>query len=212
MIKIMGSISNQDLLSNFHDNYIQSLNVKIKLYNNCMYVYDLAHALQANKECIQYIIQIEDHYGDDFSHLFINWLDEWDVMEFVDTLIHEPYKFRGITVRTQAIPAMQVYSPFVSVKPVTQPKSWKTKNIWQAILSGQITKGTCDGRYTDDYALDAQNNLSRGPINLLDLAIKLIEDPKGWQVSASEEVSGILKLSVNRYHYNNNTLYIDFNQ
>lgn len=206
-MKICDSLDNLSLLNNYHDSFVKDANIKIRLYDNCMYITDLANALKVGKTCRQYVVMMEDTNCNDFSVQFLNWLDDWGFSEFIESLFNDFTKFRGIAVTVRDLKAVNVFSPFVQIKPIKLPEKWTLPHVWKAILAGQIKKDVCDGRYTDDYANDAACNYERGELDLIHLARKLIESPSGWWVRTQKEAEG-LALSVNCHHFDNNTLYI----
>lgn len=62
----------------------------------------------------------------------------------------------GLSVSKKEHKGVDVFSPFVSVKPLkVVPTKWTKRNFAQALMSGQLYRGEVAYRYTDDYAYDA---------------------------------------------------------
>lgn len=78
-------------------------------------------------------------------------------------------------------PANRTFSPFASVKSVKLGDRLTAATVAKAILSGQIVSGETEGRYTDDYAMDAACDFYRGGIDLVGFAADIYEHPRGWR-------------------------------
>lgn len=62
----------------------------------------------------------------------------------------------GLSIYEREYKGVDVFSPFVEVKPLKSlPEKWTKRNFTQALMSGQLYHGEVDFRYTDDYAYDA---------------------------------------------------------
>lgn len=213
MYKVIENLGKDEMLNNWDETYVKSLNIALKFYTNCLYITDLSNALKAGKTCITYSLADIDYNNDSFHCTFFNWLTAQglEFEQFAKNLLAGSYNTDNtglkITIREQK--GVNTFSPFVEVKAIKQPEKWTLPHVWKAILSGQIKQGICDGVYTDDYAFDAACNFQEGSISVIGLAKKLIESPSGWWVSARGEENGVIKLSVNCHHFDNNTLFFE---
>ena len=90
----------------------------------------------------------------------------------------------GITISTQEHKGVDIFSPFVEVKPLKElPEKWTKRNFTQALMSGQLYRGDVAYRYTDDYAYDAAVGFRTGVgLNMPSFAKKAVGD---WGVSTS---------------------------
>ena len=72
-------------------------------------------------------------------------------------------ELQGVTVSVQERKGVDVFSPFAEYKPLTEiPESWTKTNFLRAVMSGQVYAAEVAYHYTDDYAMDAANNGSKG--------------------------------------------------
>ena len=78
------------------------------------------------------------------------------------------------------IKGVNVFSPFENIKPIKLPTKWTISHVWKGILSGQIKKVICTGKYSDDYSFDNWNNYGKGERDKISFARELIEDADGW--------------------------------
>lgn len=108
---------------------------------------------------------------------------------------------------------VHTFSPFVEVKPIKEPTKWKTSHLAKAILSGQVFHGIIEGRYSDDYARDAEQNFGKGaPVDLPGVARELIEDSsRGIHISVSESKNGLTELSMATYSFDYKRFSFDVN-
>jgi hypothetical protein len=207
MYNIKNAITNEDLFDR-HEQYVKPVKVMLKVYDDSMIIIDLANALKVGKKCTRYVIRMEDSFTNKFAHDFFNWLDDWSINEFIDSLLKNG-TFRGITVIKTELKGINVFSPFAEIKPIRVPEKWTLPHVWKAILAGQIKSAYKESQYTDDYALDAAMNFWQGKINPVELAQKLIEHPSGWWVRAETGKNGMISLSVNCHHFDYNKLLFD---
>jgi len=85
--------------------------------------------------------------------------------------------------------AVNVFSPFIEVKPIKAvPKTWTKRSFTQALMSGQIYAGEISKHLTDDYALDASRNFCTGTrLNMPHCAREVVE---GWDKLDSVRTQG----------------------
>jgi hypothetical protein len=208
MYEVLESCVNRDLLNNYNERYVKNLNIRLKVYDDSMYITDLTNALKTGKTCTRYIIRMDELSSNSFAYDFVNWLDDWSFEEFIKALKTNG-SFRTVHVSKTEIKGINVFSPFVSLKPIKQPRKWTLTHIWKAILSGQIKKAYKTMHLTDDYAFDAANNFGKGKISAMELAKDLIESPSGWWVSDGEEKDGCIPIGVHCHHYDYNVVYFE---
>lgn len=85
-------------------------------------------------------------------------------------------------MEVSAQPGNRTYSPFAPVKAVKLGDRLTAATVAKAILSGQIAAGRTDGRYTDDYAMDAAYDFYAGDLDLTHFAAEIYEHPSGWRI------------------------------
>lgn len=83
-----------------------------------------------------------------------------------------------VRVRPDEDKAVDVFSPFLEVKPLKElPEKWTKRNFAQALMSGQLFRGEVSYHYTDDYAMDAAYNFSEGVgLHMPSFARRTLED------------------------------------
>ena len=89
-----------------------------------------------------------------------------------------------------------LFSPFVKEQPQNLSTRITPKKLVKAILAGQIKKVVCNGIYTDDWALNQDNNNWKGEWDALDLAENLFRSPTLYHVSKeNDDVLSVLSHS-----------------
>lgn len=184
--------------------YFADVNAYISVRVNRIVIIDLRNALIPGRECERLVLEHKDLYD---NHCLYSGLDTFRAVydrffvqrEFPDCCVYET-----------KLKSMNTFTPFKEIKPIKTPEKWTLPHVWKAILSGQIFQGTCDGRYTDDYAYDAAVNFRSGvSLHLPSFACKLIDSPSGWTVHPHRTEDGVVELSVSCYSFDMNTLYFD---
>lgn len=206
ILKSIDRLSFEDLANNYNQLYFEEQNIAFKQFSSGnnqteLYITDLSNALKPGKEVTEYIFKGEELW----NVLFFRF--ELSVSEVLSKLYNK--EVEGIEYFTRTHKAIRVFSPFVEVKKVKEPKKWTISHVWKAILSGQITQGQTDQRLTDDYAFDAATNFGKGSIDVKCFAKDLIESPSGWWINVDEETEDYIKLGVNCYQFDYKTLYFN---
>ena len=83
----------------------------------------------------------------------------------------------GQRVFRRRYPGTQVFhAPLVHrIKPLKAlPTRWSMAHVKQALANGQFKSLRCVGRYSDDYARDALNNYSAGPLDSMAFLERLV--------------------------------------
>lgn len=154
-------------------------------YDDCISVTDLTNAGKTGKTCSTWRL-----FSQKKDSLVSNDLSNKENIETCSQLIEalrSGKKLESLTQYSSDEKGIEVFSPFLEVKPLTKlPEEWNKRNFTNALLSGQIYMGQVDYHYTDDYALDAANNFSNGVgINIPNFARDVVEN---W--SSTNYVSG----------------------
>ena len=147
--------------------YMEAFCEKEKLYfrrtygGDSMTIYDLSHAQKVGKTCDCWTI-----YGgwNDTTSLFSRLEKEGihTISELADAC-KEGTDIGNISIHLRTHKGLDVFSPFVEVKPLEKvPEKWTKRNFTQALMSGQLFRGEVSYHYTDDYAMDAANNFGTG--------------------------------------------------
>lgn len=209
MIEIKDSF--QETINKHGDFYFKDLNVNIHILDGVTKVIDLTNALKVGKTCKEYVIQ-NVNYHDSLSCNYFNTIHKLKITEkeFIINLIAEKYnniEFEKITIRIREIKAINVFSPFVKIKPIKLPKNnrFTVPNIWKAILSGQIVKITKEMYLTDDYRSDASDNFNKGrDIGLFEMAKELIENKGGYWFNIKKETDKEILIGINCHQFDYN--------
>lgn len=197
--------------------YIEDLNLYYHVYNGAydsqITLIDLEHAQKRGKVCPRYSINLpassqRDLIGLLYERGIQTVSDLWKAIKGQDERLHD------IVIDTYESRSIDIFSPFVEVKPLKHmPEKWTRANLVQALLSGQIYKGEVSYRYTDDYAYDAAYGFGTGcRLNLAKTAQDIIE---GWYSTSSisgsqmdhDKNKAILHYSV--HSNSSDTLYFD---
>ena len=177
-----------DLLNQYDDLYFEGLNVSAHPYRDSLVIIDLADAMKPGKSCARWFFSVSP-WKMDADRLCMTEYVEMAAPE-CDTLadlvawlragkpLHE---VDGLTVDTGAQASNRTFSPFAPVKPVKLGDRLNAATIAKAIRAGQIVAGRTDGRYTDDYAMDAAYDFYRGDIDIQAFAQDIYEQPHGWR-------------------------------
>lgn len=188
-----------------HDEgYFADINAYIMVRSNRIIIIDLQNALVPGKECARLSMEYEDLYSPECLYSGL------DTFRAVYDRFFVQREFPDCCVYETKLKSMNTFTPFKEIKPIKTPEKWTLPHVWKAILSGQIFQGTCDGRYTDDYAYDAAVNFRSGvSLHLPSFACKLIDSPSGWWVHPDKRNGNMIALSVNCHHFDTNTLYFE---
>lgn len=176
-------------LANSHDDlYFADLNALAHRYRSSIVIIDLTNAMRNGKACTRWLFSAQPW------HMSANRLCVTEYLEMAapecDTLPQlldwlrsgKPLtEVDGLTVEVSAQPGNRTYSPFAPVKAVKLGDRLTAATVAKAILSGQIAAGRTDGRYTDDYAMDAACDFYAGNLDLTHFAAEIYEHPSGWR-------------------------------
>ncbi len=73
------------------------------------------------------------------------------------------HAIEDVVVNRSESKGVDLFSPFVEVKPLTElPEKWTKRNFTQALMSGQLFRAETAFHYTDDYAYDAAFDFRSG--------------------------------------------------
>lgn len=179
-----------------------------------MTVYDLSNAQKVGKVCDSWTI-----YG--------NWNDPVSLFsrlsrEGIGTIsqLSEACKagneMEGISFSLRSHKGLDVFSPFVEVKPLEKvPEKWTKRHFTQALMSGQLFRGEVSYHYTDDYAMDAANNFGTGRgFHMASFAQREVGD---WgsctncYADAEPDKNGVYKVHYSEHSNTSKTLWFDLN-
>jgi hypothetical protein len=205
----MGQPLNEiSLLNKYGSFFFKEENLSITIFRDSLKIIDLSNAQKTGKTCKQVTLynngfdyersigmDIEDAVQHIATHDFL--IDSLQDPELITTLTD------SVKVRVEELKGVRVFSPFIQMKPIKEPKKWTIKHVIKAIYSNQLKHGQCKGRYTDDYAYDNSVNYRQGLIDQLEFIKNIIESPSGWR-AWSEEREGKIIVNVNCYSFNCN--------
>ena len=199
MLDIVENLSSENLNTG-SDFYVKELLYHIHVYSNCIEITDLKNALKTGKKCKKYRLSFNDNHA---KISFVNWLDDVNLKSFINSLFNGIYENRyiGANLNIREIKGVNVFSPFENIKPIKLPTKWTISHVWKGILSGQIKKVICTGKYSDDYSFDNATNYGKGEKDKISFAKELIEEAGGWHCY----YDGI-NVCVNCHSFDNNIL------
>jgi hypothetical protein len=179
-----------DICNSFEPLYFEAGLVKFKSYRGDISLVELTNAMKSGKSCISYsFCDLDDCSALNwFVSRSFNWsaiLEELGALPWDERAKeYDPITLDGVKVYRREQKAIRVYSPFnlAVMKPLKEePKKWTLRHVLRALVNGQFQELKCDGRYSDDYALDAADNFGRGKIeSAKSFAKRIMESPSGW--------------------------------
>lgn len=183
-------------------------------FGDCITVTDLTNAGKTGKSCKTWRL-----YPQDYDGIVSNALTGEEKLHTCKELLNalrDGKSLESIKVNTCEEKGIEVFSPFVEVKPLSKmPEEWNKRNFTNALLSGQIYMGQVDYHYTDDYALDAAQNFGEGiGINIPNFARDIVED---WSSSyylrpgSAEKDKNTCTISFSEHSNSGKTLHFDLN-
>ncbi|MFI3255807.1 MAG: hypothetical protein R3Y63_16005 [Eubacteriales bacterium] len=189
--------------------YYADLNCKVHFYYGSIQITDLSNAMKTGKECSQKVFSADKNYNnfDDMQ----NDLLEMGIETLPDLL--NATELEGYTCHEYSPKGVHTFSPFVEVKPIKEPSKWTASHLAKAILSGQVFHAVSEGRFSDDYARDAEQNFGRGrPVHLEEVARSLIEDGKsGLWFQHEQKEDGTTEISLATHSFDYKKFYFDVN-
>lgn len=138
--------------------YFKDLNIHFKRYRGTdqIHITELENANKKGKECFKWSLSSEDMYFQ-LTDLGIESVKE------LYTTLKEGGDLGHINIYTGKEKGVEVFSPFVEVKPLDKvPEKWTKTTFIHALQSGQIFTGEINSRYTDDYRDDYASDYSKG--------------------------------------------------
>lgn len=156
--------------------YLEDAEVEIAVYSNQVRICYIENAQKVGKFCKIYCYEAGTSYELGSSDLLCKICNDHgnDISTLLAVL--EAGCMPDVQVYTSEVKGVKVFSPFIKQKPIKVPAKWTKAHLVKAILSGQITSGSCAGRYTDDYAYDNAVDFNIGKkLNLLAMVKELIE-------------------------------------
>ena len=197
--------------------YIEDLNIYYHVYNmpyeSQIQIMDLENAQRRGKSCTKYSLSISGSGEKDLiSELYKRGIN--NAAELWKAIKEGDKRLEDITLYTYDNRGIDVFSPFIEVKPLkSMPDKWTRANFIQALYSGQIYNGEVSYRYTDDFALDAAYNFNTGcQLNLAKTAQDVIEN---WYNTSSISGSALdddktkAVLHYSKHSNSSDTLYFD---
>ena len=200
MVKEIESLKKENLIIG-SDFYVKESLCHIHIFSDCIYITNLKNALKRGKTCKRYCLSFKNSINIICS--FNNWIDEINLDEFINNLFNGIYenRYTGMNLEVREIKGVNVFSPFENIKPIKLPTKWTISHVWKGILSGQIKKVICTGKYSDDYSFDNATNYGKGEKDKISFAKELIEEAGGWHCY----YDGI-NVCVNCHSFDNNIL------
>lgn len=164
-------------ISDVTEGYIRDLNVYYRRTwgGDCLMITDLEGAGKTGAECRTW------SFNPPPGKNLCMQLHNEEKLETVSDLVNalkSGHEFQYVNAYERKQKGIDVFSPFVETKPLKKtPTKWNKRNFTQALLSGQIYRGTLDEHLTDDYAMDAANNFGTGtPLFIPAAARRAVED------------------------------------
>lgn len=188
IINNSASLNLYDILNAHDDLYFRDLNVTTHSYSNSLVVIDLANAMKTGKRCPRWLLHCAPWHMDKTRLCLMEYIELAfpdcstlaDLMNALRSASPAP-DVDGLTIETGEQPSNRTWSPFATIKPQKLGDRLNAATIAKAIQAGQIIAGRTDGRYTDDYAMDAAYNFYAGDIDLSRFAQDIYEHPSGWR-------------------------------
>lgn len=154
--------------------YYSDINAYVWCNYHSAVVIELDNAMKRGKECKRYSLYTNN---DDIQFVLSNECKIKTPRELYNLVVNGTNIPESCTLTTTSLKGVEVFSPFVAVKPLDKmPEKWRKSDLVKAIMSGQVFDGTLDERLTDDYAYDAAWNFGAGTkLHLPGQAADLVE-------------------------------------
>lgn len=183
-------------------------------FGDCITVTDLTNAGKTGKNCTTWRLSPQEYDG--IVSNALTGENNLHTCKDLLMLLKEGKPLVNVKVNISNEKGIEVFSPFVEVKPLTKmPEEWNKRNFTNALLSGQIHMGTVDYHYTDDYAMDSANNFDKGVgINIPKFARDIVEDWCSHSSLCSGNVDtekNTCTISFSEYSNSGKTLHFDLN-
>lgn len=195
--------------------WIRSQEIRLLISNNAnqwgIRIQDLQEAYHRGAQCIEHVLTASLYCksNDNPVKEFLKRL-HWRldlVMEFVRAGFG-PSNHEDLVYQTTAHDSWSTFSPFhLNRLPrlKREPSKWTKREAIRAIANGQYSWLRCDGRYTDDYYEDDQQNYRRGDItNWMEMVEKILTGD-GWRVYEDEEK----RIHICCHHFDYNSMKLD---
>lgn len=158
--------------------YFSDINVHFhrQYRGECITVTELENAGKSGKACQSWRIYGLS-YGEDVTGKLMN--DEGITScKALYQALKDGAELEHVRIRASEEKAVDVFSPFIEVKPLKDlPEKWTKRNFAQALMSGQLFRCEVSYHYTDDYAKDAAYNFSEGVgLNMPSFVREALED------------------------------------
>lgn len=200
--------------------YMEAFCEKENLYfrrtygGDSMTIYDLSNAQKVGKTCNCWTI-----YGawNDSISLFSRLSKAGiETIAQLSAACQSSDKLDGISINQRACKGLDVFSPFVEVKPLDKlPEKWTKRHFTQALMSGQLFRGEVSYHYTDDYAMDAANNFGTGRgFHMADFAKREVGDWGSCTTCYGDtepDKNGSYKVHYSEHSNSSKTLWFDLN-
>jgi len=123
-------------------------------FTECITFLELKNAQKVGASCTEWHLYKAADAPETLSTILAN--NGAEDLKAIWALCTSGKEIDGVSVSRREHKGVDVFSPFVSVKPLTAlPDKWTKRNFTQALMSGQLYRGEVAYRYTDDYAYDA---------------------------------------------------------
>lgn len=123
-------------------------------FTECITFLELENAQKVGVSCTEWHLYKDQDAKDTLGTILSN--NGADDLKAIWELCISGREIDGLSVSRREHKGVDVFSPFVSVKPLKAlPDKWTKRNFTQALMSGQLYRGEVAYRYTDDYAYDA---------------------------------------------------------
>mgnify|MGYP003317726056 CR=1 FL=1 len=195
--------------------------IRIQYFNDNMRITDVTNAKKRGKKCIQLEVRAFNNEDIDImQYMYITniatietFFDNFSISEigyFLQGIIHSKYVYSVWVAPSKEITPAEfnlknIYKPIKTLK-----VSHNSINIYDIIriLVNNNVKVIQDGRYTDDYAWDAETNYNKGyEFNPIKFAKELIKCKRGWHAYLDRENKN--RISICCYSFDNRSIYLE---
>lgn len=221
-MNIRKSLTAFDDWDNYELAYVETPKASTQFWMNSVGITCLDNAGKRGKSCVHWSIATLRHDGHASLFSFISDVSDWDLVRLLGVLdslgmvtnergharINELPKYLDISIERTELDGNRVWSPFMSVNPLTAiPRKLTIPHVTRALLAGQCRDVRCTGHYTDDYAFDAADNFGKGSASPVGLAKSIMERPSGWWCSLGDNNL----VTVCCHHFDNYKFTLDLN-
>lgn len=196
--------------------------IRIHYFSTMLEITDVTNAKKRSKTCVQINVYTDNNEDIDACkymnetniatlETFFEKFETYEIGYFLNDIRHKGYVYTVNNMpSTEIIPAQcnlkNIYKPVHELK-LKNKHAIRINDIIRLLINNNV-QVVQDGRYTDDYAWDAETNFNKGHMfNPIEFAKQLIKYNGGW--SAYIDMENKKRIHINCYSFDCRSIYLD---